>query len=220
MNTSYRYFHAGELFTLTHLQGNLALSDAISVQSNTRYTAILPQDLGTDKASGQSIRDADLLALLSSDVALFNFDGAELDSGTVVEFIFAKFADIPSVILRTDFRRSGDASEDPWNLMLGKFPRTENVLVHAMEIYQQYLAKKTNMPSSHIDPVQASLTSVATQIIDAFDRVKAMSPVIPTHLREAVYEWLAYCPNFQIGSEQASQLLKDFLKSKVESHLI
>lgn len=219
MNASYRYFHAGELFTLTHLHANIALSEAIAVQSNTRYTAILPQDLGAPKASGQSIRDADILALLSSDVALFNFDGAELDSGTVVEFLFAKFADIPSVILRTDFRRGGDKSEDPWNLMLGNFPRTEKVLVHAMDVYQKNLAGNAPL-TSKMDPIKAILTSVATQVIDAFDRVKAMPPAIPTHLREAVYEWLAHCPNFQIGSEQASQLLKGVLKSKVDAHLI
>jgi len=42
--------------------------------------------------------------LLNCDLALFNFDGPELDLGTVVEFLFAKFADIPALILRMDFR--------------------------------------------------------------------------------------------------------------------
>jgi hypothetical protein len=36
---------------------------------------------------------------------LFLYNGTELDSGTVVEFMFSKFADIPSVIVRTDFRK-------------------------------------------------------------------------------------------------------------------
>ena len=58
--------------------------------------------------SAQDIRDKDIVTLISCDLALFNFDGPELDSGTVTEFMFAKFADIPSLLLRTDFRRGGD----------------------------------------------------------------------------------------------------------------
>jgi hypothetical protein len=69
-------------------------------------------------ASAQTIRDGDLTSLLGCDIGLFLYDGTELDSGTVVEFMFSKFADIPSVIVRTDFRNAGDSiSGDPWNLV-------------------------------------------------------------------------------------------------------
>ena len=44
--------------------------------------------------------------MIECDLALFNFDGTELDSGTVVEFILAKFLDVPSVIMRSDLRSS------------------------------------------------------------------------------------------------------------------
>jgi hypothetical protein len=40
----------------------------------------------------------------------------------VVEFMLAKFADIPSVLLRTDIRAGGDYRDEPWNLMTSYFP--------------------------------------------------------------------------------------------------
>ena len=100
-----RYYFGGELFSLKHLLGNVALAQAIWRVSNGRYEAVLPQDLEVTKKRGKAIRDVDILTLLSSDLALFHFDGTELDSGTVAEFMLAKFADIPTVLLRTDFRK-------------------------------------------------------------------------------------------------------------------
>src|SRR5271157_2971424 len=61
--------------------------------------------------------------LVGSDLALFSFDGPDLDSGTVAEFMLAKFADIPSVILRSDRRGASDRSPQ-WNPMANYFPRT------------------------------------------------------------------------------------------------
>ena len=70
----------------------------------------------------------ELLDIVGCDLALFNYDGPDLDSGTVVEFMFAKFADIPSVLLRTDLRNNGDFADEPWNLMTSYFPRTATVI--------------------------------------------------------------------------------------------
>ena len=89
----------------------------------------------------QDIRDQDIVTLIGCDLALFNFDGPELDSGTVTEFMFAKFADIPSLLLRTDFRRAGDQGEDPWNLMLSFYPRTRTLCLNSMEIYKKALER-------------------------------------------------------------------------------
>ena len=53
------------------------------------------------------------MGLMRSDVAMFAFDGIELDSGTVVEFMAAKMLDIPSVVYRSDFRGgSGEEAID------------------------------------------------------------------------------------------------------------
>ena len=89
--------------------------------------------------SAQDIRDKDIVTLIGCDLALFNFDGPELDSGTVAEFMFAKFADIPSLLLRTDFRRGGDQGEDPWNLMMSFYPRTRTLCLNSLEIYKEAL---------------------------------------------------------------------------------
>ncbi len=58
------------------------------------------------------IRNVDLKHVMTSDMAIFNFDGANLDSGTVVEFIYAKMLDVPCVLLRTDFRSAGEGNAD------------------------------------------------------------------------------------------------------------
>ncbi|RMZ89149.1 hypothetical protein DV736_g3628, partial [Chaetothyriales sp. CBS 134916] len=118
---TYTYYHGGPLFTLAELHSNMLLSSrihALSSQSSMANTNAatfipkLPQDLEPRSLHPHSIRDSDLLALLSCDLALFTYDGPELDSGTVAEYMMAKFADVPSVILRTDIRGAGDQQED------------------------------------------------------------------------------------------------------------
>lgn len=125
---TYTFYFAGELFSHKHLLGNAYLAKEILEQSGGKFIAVLPQDLELRSRHPQSIRDNDILGLLQCDLALFNYDGPELDSGTVVEFMFAKFADIPAVILRTDFRTGGDQKSDPWNLMTSFYPRTETIV--------------------------------------------------------------------------------------------
>lgn len=100
---------------------------------------VLPQNLEHRDARGAAIRSTDLLALARADWAVFHFDGTELDSGTVVEHEFAKFLDIPSLLLRTDFRSSGDAVDLPWNLMNRPGPRGMTMAVDAMQLYQNAL---------------------------------------------------------------------------------
>ena len=210
----YRYFHAGELFSLKHLAGNLELAAAISNQSGGRYLAILPQDLEVDPSRTSATRDTDLLALLSADVALFNFDGPELDSGTVVEFVFAKFADIPAVLLRTDFRRGGDSHQDPWNLMVSDWPRTEKVLVHAMKLYH------STRPVNGAEAAAPATCAVAGQIVEAFDRVIKEPPVLPNDLREAAYRWLSVAPRFGLAPGEIEAKLHDILIRKANRGLL
>src|SRR6201993_4966158 len=147
-------YFAGELFSLKHLVGNAALAEAIANLSNRNFTCVLPQTLEEREMSAQDIRDKDISTLIGCDLALFNFDGPELDSGTVAEFMFAKFADIPSLLLRTDFRRAGDQAEDQWNLMMSFYPRTRTLCLNSMEIYKNAL-------SVGFDPMRA-----AQQLID------------------------------------------------------
>lgn len=178
MNTVYL---AGGLFSARDLAGNAALADQIFQVSGGRFRCLLPQDL-PQAVSDRAIRDQDLRALLACDAAIFQYDGLELDSGTVVEYIFAKFADLPAVLLRTDFRHGGDQKGgDPWNLMTSFYPRTETLWLNGMELYQSAAA--------------ASLIErVARGVCAALDRVLALSPLLPRETGGAVYDWLALMP--------------------------
>lgn len=188
-------YFAGGLFTLKDLLGNAALATAIEEASSGKLQCILPQALEQRETTPRSIRNNDLAQVMRCDLGLFHFDGTELDSGTVVEFMVAKFLDIPSVIVRSDFRASGDGG-DPWNLMASFYPRTKNILVDSMAMYQNHLRKTgvtALMPEAAAYSTTACLSAgrdLAAQIVAAFNEVIAMpSTMQPTH-REAVYEWI------------------------------
>jgi nucleoside 2-deoxyribosyltransferase len=205
-----RYYFGGELFSLKHLLGNGALAQAIRRVSDGKYEAVLPQDLEVTKKRGKAIRDVDILTLLSSDLALFHFDGTELDSGTVSEFMLAKFADIPSVILRTDFRKAGDSPHDPWNLMLSDYPRTEKVILNSMDVYTAARSTVTGGDNEVTQKATAQfvLDGVASRIVESFNKVLSSPPRLPLHLRESVLEWLSIMPNFTMDSREALALMQ------------
>lgn len=224
---SYTVYFGSELFTLKHLIGNAYLAEAIYEKSHGKYLCQLPQDFEPRGKTAQAVRDQDIRALIACDLAIFNFDGAELDSGTVVEFMFAKFADIPSVILRSDLRQGGD-STDPWNLMASFYPRTINVRIDSL------LSYKTNMRRRHrkLDEMirlaaqhssadaQVMCEEIAAACVRALDRVLNEEPVMPKHLREEIYTWLSLMPRLR-GKEKA--LRKEFeayLERKVEHDLL
>ncbi|KAI7263513.1 hypothetical protein KC345_g9115 [Hortaea werneckii] len=182
---SYTYYHAGPLFSIADLHTNTLLARAIAHHSHGHFVPILPQDLEQRRAvTSQGIRDKDLRALLSCDLALFTYDGAELDSGTVVEFMMAKFADVPAVILRSDFRGGGDQQQQqsssasqhedgklagagqPWNLMSSFWPRTEAVVIDAMLEYKRALASFP--PSSSSSTSSSSLDEKRKELSNPF----------------------------------------------------
>ena len=137
---AYHYYFAGALFCHKELIGNHLLAEAIRNRSNGNYIANLPQKEENQlRPSPLEIRDNDFRLLLESQLALFNFDGTELDSGTVVEFMAARFLQIPCVLFRTDFRSAGDQNADgeAWNLMCSGYPRTKVRFIGAMESYQR-----------------------------------------------------------------------------------
>ena len=220
IHQTYTFYFGGELFSGKHLLGNAVLAETIFRRSTGKYQAVLPQNLEQRDTTPHAIRDQDIRALLSCDLGLFHYDGPELDSGTVVEFMFAKFADIPSVLVRTDFRNGGDQAGvgDPWNLMSSYFPRTGNVVLDAMALYQQGLAARQSEPATTPGALeddrsgragQGMIDRTADAIIAAFDRVVMLPPVLPAAMRETIYQWLALMPGFKGGSEQmAAELLE------------
>lgn len=226
---SHTVYFAGELFSLKHLIGNAWLAEAIYEKSHGRFRCVLPQDFTELRGrSSRAIRDFNFDALTRCDLALFNFDGPELDSGTVVEFMFAKCADIPAVLLRTDIRNAGDHRDEPWNAMASHFPRTTSVVAPSLPDYRAALLRRQgrvdhalHLAGQHSSAAAQIVSElVAAQCVRAFERVLAMEPVMPKHLREEVYQWLPLLPGLR-GKEKA--LRKAFerqLEHKVERDLL
>ena len=86
---SLNVFFSGEVFNLKHIIGNAYLAEAIYEKSHGKYLCALPQDFDPRGTTARSVRDHHIRALVECDLALFNFDGPDLDSGTVAEFMIA-----------------------------------------------------------------------------------------------------------------------------------
>lgn len=167
MNRKLKIYWAGALFNHKDLAGNILLARRLEEVSHGRFIVELPQDSEPGYFDAAAIRDANFRSLISCDLFLANFDGSDLDSGTVVEFSCAKMFDIPAVLLRTDFRFCADrgSCSDPWNLMCSHFPRTKNVLVDSMR--DLYFRMKG---TTQLEAFRRFHADVAEKIIAAFDR--------------------------------------------------
>ncbi len=198
VTTEHTIYFAGDLFDHKDLTGNALLASYINQVSEGRYRCVLPQDLEQTSARSADIRNQDLVTLLECDLAIFNFDGVELDSGTVVEFMYAKMLDIPCVIIRSDFRRSGDQESgtdktgDDWNLMASFYPRSRKLQFNAMEWYQREVAR--GGPLDHI--TSRLYTGIAAAMIEALDQVKAEPSVLTgdNHNIARIYNWALKFP--------------------------
>jgi nucleoside 2-deoxyribosyltransferase len=194
MTTAYTVYFAGALFTHKDLIGNALLASAIDTYSAGRYVCVLPQHLEQTTAQAVDIRNQDLLQVMTCDLALFNFDGTDLDSGTVVEFMFAKCLDIPAVLLRTDFRAAGDQPKDgdAWNLMCSFYPRTRVVQLNAMTWYQQM--RHAGGPVH--DVILRLCQRIAAVVIDSLDAVRSETPLPKGSLAdvERLYQWALRFP--------------------------
>lgn len=207
--TTYTVYFAGDLFDHKHLAGNELLAGAVDSRSGGRYACVLPQDLEQASERMVDIRNQDLKQVMACDLGLFNFDGTDLDSGTVVEFMMAKMLDIPSVLLRSDFRASGDQERegDDWNLMCSFYPRSRTVQFNAMAWYQA--ARREGGPGEGDaedggpgDGAPAADWSdrlygrIAEAVIEALDEVRTEPSIFggdEAWIRN-VYEWAARFP--------------------------
>lgn len=179
MKEALKIYFAGELFDHKHLTGNSILASYLNNAAAGKYEVVLPQNTESASDRAEGIRNNDLRLLFESDLALFNFDGTDLDSGTVAEFMFAKMLDIPSVILRTDFRLAGDQKGigDKWNLMCSFYPRTEPVTINAMELYQHAHSHHKHDHGKECDcgtvyPIDLFYNTIASELLKAFGKVR------------------------------------------------
>lgn len=175
MSSAFGIYFGGDLFDHKDLIGNALLAAYIEKVSKGRYACYLPQNLDQKNAKALDIRNQDLRQIIVCDVALFNFDGTELDAGTVVEFIFAKLLDVPSVIMRSDFRSSGekDVGGEDWNLMCSFYPRTRVVQFNSIAYYQESM----NESGSLKEAMDRLYTRIASLLIEGFDSVKNLPPL-------------------------------------------
>ena len=217
MSNPFTIYFAGELFSLKHLLGNAVLAEQIHLESNNRYKCIVPQDLEQRETTPLSIRDQDLLHVVSCDVGIFHFDGPELDSGTVVELLISKMLDIPSVIIRTDFRLGGDSRLDPWNLMCSGYPRTKVLLLDAMTSYQSAAREGGLSPS---EAAHAATRSFARDVVVALDEVRAIKPNLSPELRDSIYEWMRHLPGESFAKLLTKDTLERIVSSKTERGLL
>jgi hypothetical protein len=220
-------FFGGELFDLKHLIGNAYLAEAIYEKSHGRYLCALPQDFDPRGTALRSVRDHHIRALTGCDLALFSFDGPDLDSGTIAEFMIAKFADIPSVILRSD--RRGAGGKDPqWNPMASYYPRTAIVTIDGPGAYRAILKRRhrkldevIRLAGQHSSAdAQRMCDEVAAAVVRAFDRVRVLPPVMPRHLREEVYNWLSVMPGLRGKEKVLRREFENFLERKVQRDLL
>jgi len=189
---SFSVYLAGDLWTHKDLIGNALLAEYIKKVSRGRYQCVLPQDLEVAVNRTVDIRNVDLKHVMTSDMAIFNFDGANLDSGTVVEFIYAKMLDVPCVIFRTDFRSAGEGNQDqdPWNLMASHWPRSKVVKLNGMAEYQG-----TKVPGTLARSIDKLYRKMAAQIVESLDAVREEKPLVANSSRlAALYDWALQCP--------------------------
>jgi len=211
-------YFAGDLFNHKDLTGNLLLAEAIERESSGRYVCVLPQHLEQSTSRSIDIRNNDLSKIVSADMILVNFDGTELDSGTVIEFLFAKAIDVPAVILRSDFRSAGDQERgDPWNLMCSGYPRTGKLTLNAMAWYQEAWGKGGGTTAV----LERFYSKLSKTIITEFDNVYNEPSLIDSQqMFRNVYEWGLRFPGNGFSDFFTEQELKSLLEKKQKKALL
>ncbi|MDC0230196.1 nucleoside 2-deoxyribosyltransferase [Deltaproteobacteria bacterium] len=211
-------YFAGDLFNHKDLTGNLLLAEAIEIESSGRYVCVLPQHLEQSTNRSIDIRNNDLSKIVSADLILVNFDGTELDSGTVIEFLFAKALDVPAVILRSDFRSAGDQERgDPWNLMCSGYPRTGKLTLNAMAWYQEAWGKGGGAAAV----LERFYSKLSKDIITEFDNVYNEPSLIDSEqMLRNVYEWGLRFPGNGFSDLFTEQKLKSLLEKKQKKALL
>lgn len=199
----YTIYSAGGLFTQDELATNVLLKEAIWRLSNGKFQLNLPQSRELKELDHPNIeafiRNDDLLQVFTADILLARFDGVELDSGTVVEFITAKNLGKPTVILRTDFRSVNFIDPcEPYNLMVKNWPRTVDIHIHSYMLWAGLMEKERQASKENEQPqatlktelvlLQKSAEEIAKQVIDALEEVLEMESPYPPEYQEIVYK--------------------------------
>jgi len=205
----YRIYSAGGLFTQDELSTNILLKEAIWRLSNGKFQLFLPQSRELQELNRPDveayIRNTDLLEVVRADIVLVRFDGLELDSGTVVEFVMAKCLGKPTVLLRSDFRRVSFADLcEPYNLMVKNWPRNVEIQLNSFGIWADIFTEERKdvdyndtpkgMMKAELGTLQKSIDEVAKQVIAGLEAVIKMESPYPPEYQEVVYQATRHGP--------------------------
>jgi nucleoside 2-deoxyribosyltransferase len=205
----YMVYSAGGLFTQDELATNILIKEAVWRLSGGRFQLFLPQSRELQELERPDveayIRNTDLLEVVRADIILVRFDGPELDSGTVVEFAMAKSLGKPTVVLRSDFRRTsfGGLSE-PYNLMVKNWPRNIEVQINSFGLWADLFSKERELSSdrdeflatmrAELGTVKSSVDEIAKLVIAGFESVLEMESPFPREFQEMVYQASRFSP--------------------------
>jgi len=225
----YTVYAAGGIFTQHELTTNVFIKDSVWRQSNGRFELVLPQSKELRELDRPDIaayiRNIDLMHVIKSDLFLARFDGLELDSGTIIEFMLAKFLGKPTVILRCDSRRLGEERlDEPYNLMVKNWPRTTEVHYDSLINFTGGLANEWKR-GGNVSKVQATIKAelktvmkgideIAQRIIEGLETVLEMKSPYPDEYQEIVYKIIRRSPGsgFEqlISEEDLTTLVRNF----------
>ena len=205
----YTVYSAGGLFTQDELATNILLKEAVWRLSRGKFQLFLPQSRELQELDRPDveayIRNTDLLEVVKADIVLVRFDGLELESGTVVEFVVAKSLGKPTVVLRSDFRRSSCTGlSEPYNLMVKNWPRNIEVQLNSFGLWADLFSKERQVSSdgdmfqemmrAELGTVKTSVDEIAKQVIAGFEAVLEMESPFPHEYRKVVYQASRFSP--------------------------
>jgi nucleoside 2-deoxyribosyltransferase len=205
----YTVYSAGGLFTQDELATNVMIKEAVWRLSNGKFQLFLPQSREFQELDQSSleayIRNTDLLQVVKADILLVRFDGLELDSGTVVEYMMAKFLGKPTVILRSDFRSVSFLPLcEPYNLMVKNWPRAIEIHLNSFGIWAELFSAERQglgdseplqrLMNAELGTLQKSVDEVAKQVIAGLEAVVKMKSPYPPEYQEVVYKALRFSP--------------------------
>jgi hypothetical protein len=116
--------------------------------------------------------------------------------------------------------------------MASFYPRTATVRLPSLLEYRAVQKRRARSRRVKLDAVArlagqhasaaAGLVTdlLAAGVVRAFDRLVATEPVMPRHLREEVYAWLALMPGFRGKEKVLRKQFERILEQKVERDLL
>lgn len=141
-----KIYLAGPLFTSPERDWNAGLAARLRAGG---YDVFVSQEHPAVERTGRAIFLKDLEGLDWADAVVAIMDGADPDSGTCWECGYAFAREKPVILFRSDFRKSGDTSDIPYNAML------------------------IGAATAHIEIAQGTLDEAAAAILAALDDAAA-----------------------------------------------